>query len=134
MQKRRIDIDERHAGDTANQRDEAVEIGAAANGNSAAHHDEAGAKGILLPLGAEALFAAAVAKDLALEDAHGGEELDGVADEDGESVDELHGVDEAGGLGEVVDDFDLGALAKGGVAEGADGGEDAGDEEHDDGE
>lgn len=134
MQEGRIDIDQRHARDTPNQRDEAIQIRTTANSDGAAQHDQTGAEGILLPLGAEALLAAAVAKDFALEDTHSGEKLDGVADEDGEGVDELDGVDEAGGLGEVVDDFNLCAFAKGSVAERPDGGEDAGDEEHDDGE
>lgn len=72
-----------------------------------------------------------MAKDAALEDTHGGEQLDGVSDEHSEGIEELDGVDKARVLWEVVDDLDLGLVTKVGVAEGADGGEDAGDDEHD---
>ncbi|GKT56019.1 hypothetical protein ColTof4_11570 [Colletotrichum tofieldiae] len=134
VQVRGVDVDQRHAGKGADERDEAVQVGRAGDGNADADGDERRAEGVLLPLGQEVLLAGAVAKDLALEDAHGREQLDGVADEDGEGVHELHGVDEAAVLRVVVDDFDLCAVAKGGVAQGADGGEDAGDEQHDAGQ
>ncbi|GJC91331.1 hypothetical protein ColKHC_00157 [Colletotrichum higginsianum] len=134
MEVRRVDVHQRHAGKRSDEGDEAVEVGGAGDGHADAHGDEGCAECVLLPLGQQVLLPGAVAEDLALEDAHGREQLDGVADEDGEGVHELDGVDEAAVLRVVVDDFDLCAVAKGGVAEGADGGEDAGDEQHDAGQ
>lgn len=131
VQEGRVDVYERYAGDTTDEGDKAVEVRAATDADGAAEDDEGGAEGVLLPFSQKILLAATVTKQPALEDTHGGEELDGVADKDGEGVEELHRVDKARALGEVVDDFDLGAVAKGGVAECADRGEDAGDDEHD---
>lgn len=132
VQVRRVHVHERDAGHAADEGDEAVQVRAPGDGDGAAEAHEAGPEGVLLPLGEDVLLAAAVAEELALEDAHGGEELDGVADEHGEGVHELHGVDELRVLREVVDDLDLRVRAESGVAERADRGEDASDDEHDD--
>lgn len=54
------------------------------------------------------------------------------ADQDGEGVEELHRVDEFARLGEVGYDLDLCRVAEGGVAQGADGGEDHRHDRHHD--
>lgn len=131
MQQRRVDIDERHASERADESDEAIEIAGAGDRHEAADGDDGGAEGVLAPLGDAVGLAGAVAEEARLEDADGGEELDGGADEDGEGVEELDGVDERVGLREVGDQLRHGGGAKGGVAEGADGREDERYEEHD---
>lgn len=132
MQQRRIDVYERDACKTANQRDELIEIAGARYGNNAAHQGAADAEAVLVPLrGAGSLARGLLAEEGGLEDTGGGEELHGGAGEDGHGVEELHGVDEGAGLRVVADDLDGGGGAEGGVAEGADGGEDEGDDDHD---
>ena len=133
MQQRRVDIDERHAGKAADERHKLVKIARAQNGNEATENGDSGTKGILLPLGSPvALARGSFAKEGRFDDADGREELHGCADEDGHWVEELHGVDELAGLREIGDDFDAGVVAEGGIAEGADGGEDDGYDDHDD--
>ena len=133
MQQRRIDIHERHARKAANEGHKLIQIASSHNGNEAAEDRDTGAKGILFPLGSRgALARGSVAEEGRLDDADGGEELHGRADEDGHGVEELHRVDEFAALGEIRDDLDAGSVAEGGVAEGADGGEDDGYDDHDD--
>lgn len=67
-------------------------------------------------------------------DADCGEELEGGGEEDGEGVEELDAVDEFGVLGEVEDHDGFGLGAEGGVGEGTHGDEDAGDDDHDNGQ
>lgn len=132
MQQRRIDVHKRDARETADQRNEFVQIAGAGYGDDAAHEGRADAKAVLVPLGGARLLARGVlAEEGGLEDAGGREELDGGAGEDGHGVEELDGVDEGAGLRVVVNDLDGGIGAEGGVAEGADGGEDDGDDDHD---
>lgn len=57
--------------------------------------------------------------------------MDGCTDEHGHGVEELNRIDQFAGLGEIGDDFDIGGGAEGGIAEGADGGEYDGYDDHD---
>lgn len=132
MQQRRIDVHKWDARETADQRNELVQIAGAGYGDQAAHEGRADAKAVLVPLGgAGPLARGLLAEERGLEDAGGGEELDRGTDEDGHGVEELDGVDEGAGLRVVADDLDGGIGAEGGVAEGANGGEDDGDDDHD---
>ena len=133
MQHCRVDIHKRHARKAANEGHELVQIARAPDGDKAAHHSDGSAKGIFLPLrDPVALTRRSLTEEGSFDDADGGEELHGGADEDGHGVEELHRVDELAGLGVIGDDFDAGLIAEGGVAEGADGGEDEGYDDHDD--
>ena len=67
---------------------------------------------VLDPLGPQAFLARVVAEELALHDSKGGEELDRVASQHGQRVEELHGVDKLAVLREIVNDLNLGVLAK----------------------
>ena len=133
MQQCRINVHERHAREAANERHKLVQITRAQDGNEAAQNRDGGTEGILLPLcGRGTLAGGSFAEEGRFDNAGGGEELHWCADEDGHGIEKLHGVDELAALGEIGDDFDAGFVAEGGVAEGADGGEDDGYDYHDD--
>ncbi|KFY18597.1 hypothetical protein V493_08488 [Pseudogymnoascus sp. VKM F-4281 (FW-2241)] len=66
-------------------------------------------------------------KDRSLYYPHSRKQLHRDPNQDREGVEELHCVDEFVVLREVADDFDGGLVAEGGVAEGADRGEEEGD-------
>jgi hypothetical protein len=132
VEERRVDVDERYASSRTNNGNELVQIGGANDSDNTTQAHGASAQHVLLPLDrGGALASCLLTEQRGLDDTDSREELDGVAGKDGERVEELHRVDKLGVLREVGDDLDLGELAEGGVAEGANGGEDDGDDEHD---
>ena len=131
---RRVDIHQRHARHTTDESNKLVQIARTDNGNETRKQHNARAERILLPLGEHILLPGALPEELLLQDTYRGEQLHGLADHDGNRVQELYRVDELARLREVGDDLDADIFAKGAVAEDTDGAEDDGDDEHDEGE
>lgn len=132
MQIRRVDVHQRHTSKATNECNELVEIAGANTGNNTSKEDQDRPESVLLPLGEAVLLTRRAAKELKLDGTHSREELHRGTDQDGHGVQELYGVDELAGLGEVGDDLDGDVLAEGAIAQHADGGEDDGDDGHDD--
>lgn len=103
----RVDIDERHTSEAADNGDELVKVIGTSISNGSTKQDHEKAEDVLLPLDPRVVFASA-AEQLLTCNFDGRVDLQRGGEEDGKRVDELHTIDKLVVLWHVEEDDSLG--------------------------